>query len=212
MRCPSVSQNTSNQIKQLEAFIENELLDKLACRIETAAYHKEYELIFDLLVEVPFEFSADPILKLFQKHFVIRHSLFRLQQLWSQDMDRMSWCLELGPVNIILNKNKLAESTSPSLDISRAALYEYYMDWSNFVNADSDQVVNLMDSFWNRYHTRDNHSAALEVLHLAPGANWSEIKLAYREKVILCHPDKGGSEEAFRTVREAYEILKKLFS
>lgn len=45
------------------------------------------------------------------------------------------------------------------------------------------------------------------VLGLGRGASLDEIKRAYRERVRRCHPDHGGSEDAFRQLQEAYELL-----
>ncbi len=51
-----------------------------------------------------------------------------------------------------------------------------------------------------------------EVLGVLPLANLHEIKEAYRKKAMSCHPDKGGSVEAFQRVSNAYntalEIIK----
>ena len=44
-------------------------------------------------------------------------------------------------------------------------------------------------------------------LDLEAGADESEIRRAYRRKVKEVHPDRGGDEEAFRRVTEAYETL-----
>jgi len=46
-----------------------------------------------------------------------------------------------------------------------------------------------------------------DILGVKPGATEDEIKKAYRKKAIETHPDKGGSEEEFQKVSEAYEIL-----
>ena len=48
-----------------------------------------------------------------------------------------------------------------------------------------------------------------EVLGLRPGCSQQDIVDAYREHAVRSHPDKGGSIEAFRTVRHAYEMLTK---
>ncbi len=48
---------------------------------------------------------------------------------------------------------------------------------------------------------------AYRTLDLDPGAGTSEIKRAYREKVKSTHPDRGGDEEAFREVTNAYDRL-----
>ena len=44
-------------------------------------------------------------------------------------------------------------------------------------------------------------------LDLETGAEESEVRQAYRRKVKEVHPDRGGDEEAFRRVTEAYETL-----
>lgn len=47
-----------------------------------------------------------------------------------------------------------------------------------------------------------------EVLGIGKDASADEIKKAFRRKAVELHPDKGGSEEAFKEVNEAYEVLK----
>ncbi|QLD87369.1 DnaJ domain-containing protein [Natronomonas halophila] len=44
-------------------------------------------------------------------------------------------------------------------------------------------------------------------LGLDPGADEATVKRAYREKVKEVHPDRGGDEETFKKVTEAYETL-----
>lgn len=52
-----------------------------------------------------------------------------------------------------------------------------------------------------------------DILRVSPGASQEEIKEAFRERALECHPDRateGKKEEAqeeFRRVREAFEIL-----
>jgi len=46
-----------------------------------------------------------------------------------------------------------------------------------------------------------------DILGVKPGATEEEVKKAYRKKAIETHPDKGGKEEDFQKVNEAYEIL-----
>lgn len=48
---------------------------------------------------------------------------------------------------------------------------------------------------------------AYRTLDLDPDAEEGEIKRAYREKVKTAHPDRGGSEEAFKEVSNAYDRL-----
>lgn len=46
-----------------------------------------------------------------------------------------------------------------------------------------------------------------EVLGISKTASQDEIKKAYRKKSMETHPDKGGNENEFKEVAEAYEVL-----
>ena len=46
-----------------------------------------------------------------------------------------------------------------------------------------------------------------EILEVSTSASQDEIKKAFREKALKYHPDKGGDEEKFKQVNEAYSIL-----
>lgn len=44
-------------------------------------------------------------------------------------------------------------------------------------------------------------------LGISRQASMEEIKLAYRKMSLIHHPDKGGTEESFKNINEAYQIL-----
>jgi ferredoxin len=47
-----------------------------------------------------------------------------------------------------------------------------------------------------------------EVLGIEPGADEETVERAYRQRIKEAHPDHGGSQEAFRRVRRAYEAIQ----
>jgi len=46
-----------------------------------------------------------------------------------------------------------------------------------------------------------------DILGLEEGISSKEIKKKYRELALVHHPDKGGDEEEFKKITEAYEVL-----
>ncbi len=46
-----------------------------------------------------------------------------------------------------------------------------------------------------------------QVLGVDENATQDDIKKSYRKKAIEHHPDKGGNEETFKKISEAYDVL-----
>jgi len=51
-------------------------------------------------------------------------------------------------------------------------------------------------------------TAYYELLNIAPDAKAGELTSAYRKMCLRLHPDKGGSEEQFKAMKAAYDVLK----
>ena len=49
-----------------------------------------------------------------------------------------------------------------------------------------------------------------QVLGLKSDASMAEIKKAHRKLALQNHPDKGGSDDKFREIQEAFETLQKV--
>src|SRR5579863_3452039 len=47
-----------------------------------------------------------------------------------------------------------------------------------------------------------------EFLGVGKSSNADELKKAYRKAAVEHHPDRGGNEEKFKEINEAYEVLK----
>ncbi|PSP95320.1 molecular chaperone DnaJ [Halobacteriales archaeon QS_1_68_44] len=60
---------------------------------------------------------------------------------------------------------------------------------------------------WGQTASDLSPAEAYRRLDLENGADESEVRRAYRRKVKEVHPDRGGDEEAFKRVTEAYETL-----
>ena len=72
---------------------------------------------------------------------------------------------------------------------------------------ENEQVRREAAEFWGAY--RERPLAQCEsILGLNKGFTPAELKQAYKRASLRVHPDKGGSSEAFRTVKKAYEHLK----
>jgi hypothetical protein len=54
----------------------------------------------------------------------------------------------------------------------------------------------------------DAHGEALAVLGLAPGADATEIRIAFKQRALATHPDHGGDDAAFRAVMSAWSRLR----
>jgi len=55
----------------------------------------------------------------------------------------------------------------------------------------------------------DPVATAFDRLDLPPTATEAEVRAAYRDRVKETHPDRGGDEEAFRRVHEAYATARE---
>lgn len=66
----------------------------------------------------------------------------------------------------------------------------------------------LLDNFWQRFGTVDEQTQALRTLKLKADASQHEITRSYRQLAARHHPDRGGNQETFIHIRQAYELLR----
>ncbi|EFA82989.1 myb domain-containing protein [Heterostelium album PN500] len=90
----------------------------------------------------------------------------------------------------------------------------------NQADDDEDEEDNVSDEHFNalkeKYKNKSkdwlkdiDHYEIMGLGHLRWRATENDIKVAYKKMILICHPDKneGGSDEAFKTLQKAYDVL-----
>lgn len=144
-------------------------------------------------------------LVLFQQHFCLFHSLYKLRDDLHQtqqgtlliDVLNIQWLPAVGR-----GDNMMAMPDS---------LREYYLDVSNLAGTSRAQVEQLLSGFWQRMIADDDQASALQTLGLEQPVSWAEIKKRYRQCVSRCHPDRGGSHLETTKYNEAIAVLERCY-
>lgn len=179
--------------------------------------------------------NEDLNLLFFYKHFLIMNALYYLQEkLWISD----GVVLNISPLKIELTFSKSQCSPENPSEIERqvrvhdeyiesAELRKYYLDFSHMFNQTPDTVAALLSNFWKKFSSSQldadlgmvidgfddfrelpRYIESCEVLGVDSDDTLTQVRLAYRLKVIASHPDRGGKAEDFIAVRQAYEYIK----
>lgn len=147
-------------------------------------------------------------LSLFQTHFFLFHSLYRLRdQLWENKEARLdinALCIQLLP----LVDNKKADNNDTEISY-HDPLREYYLNLDNLENTDSEEVTRLLTKFWAGFISNDERRAALSELDLQDPVDWSTIKDQHRRLVMEHHPDRGGDEDRLQAINAAMDVLAR---
>lgn len=147
--------------------------------------------------------SDQPQLQLFRKNFLLMNGLYQLQlSLWQEE----GVYLLVSALNVRIQATGSSQEDNRQVETSDP-VRDYFLDWSNFHETDEQDVLQLLDSFWQRFHNPQYAQQARDVLGLDEHAGEEEIKRRYRVLAAQHHPDKGGNEETFIEIRQAYEQL-----
>lgn len=147
--------------------------------------------------------SDQPQLQLFRKNFLLMNGLYQLQlSLWQEE----GVYLLVSALNVRIQATGSSQEDNQQVETSDP-VRDYFLDWSNFHETDEQDVLQLLDSFWQRFHNPQYAQQARDVLGLDEHAGEEEIKRRYRALAAQHHPDKGGNEETFIEIRQAYEQL-----
>lgn len=188
--------------------------------LKTRQTISEYQLMRTLAEEGLTEFKPDldPLI-LFRAHFLLFHLLYRLQDRWF--FESRGW-LTIHTTDIHLQEMAfVSDSVEGSGQGSGQDLLQddpvksYYLDYSEFLNTQEEDVLSLLDDFWRKMAGSPIHSIgpkdrlqAQQRLGLEGQiVSIQSVKLQFRSLCQLHHPDKGGDPQVFRQICDAKEVL-----
>ncbi|MDP4527945.1 DNA-J related domain-containing protein [Alkalimonas delamerensis] len=153
---------------------------------------------------------ADANHALFQRHFVLQHLLYRIQQQWLDD--------ELAWLQIDLARVELLPYQGQQLSAEDQGRALWYLDWHNFYQMDAATLQQQLDAFWQHYASQSSaptpsfsHQQACSLLELDWPCDLTTIKRQYRSLALQHHPDRGGDADSFVQIRMAYQQLRAEF-
>ena len=169
----------------------------------------EFDILKTLKDQLPAfsQLADDSNLQLFRQHFLIMNALYQLQtSLWQEE----NLILDITATRITLfsaSQVTLSESTTLS-DSVDAKLAAYYLDWDEYEKTDEDEVSRLLNSFFKGISLTGDRESALKTLEIeASNPSKADIKVQYRKLAQQHHPDRGGDQDRFIDLRQAYEYL-----
>lgn len=139
-------------------------------------------------------------LLLFQKHFLLFHVLYSINQ--QRVADKLG-ALQISP--ILIKQLDYVEADTQIGEVD--ALSDYYLELDNLTSATGDNINELLDGFWIKYLRNDKRGGALEVLGLNDPVTDKVIVQRYRKLVSVHHPDKGGDKDKILAINVAYAVL-----
>ena len=168
----------------------------------------EYQLLKQLRDEEYALFprlELDDHLGLFQSHFLLFHSLYRLRDRLHREQRGL---LRISALLIELCDYEAGDAALCEVD----PLRDYYLDLANLDETGEDEVVALLADFWRRLQLGESEpervAAALAVLELEAAESFVQVKQQYRRLVMRHHPDRGGEGAKMHALNEALEILR----
>lgn len=175
---------------------------------------QEYDLLKLLQEQLPEEERIIRFdnLVLFQQHFLLFHALYRLDE---QLIRQQAGKLLIGVLNIQWLPENAVDSLAGGLKktiIKNDPLRDYYLDLNNLTDTSSEDVDNLLASFWVHFNDDSGKESALALFELQEPCDLVMIKKRYRELLSIHHPDKGGSVEVTQSLNDAMTILKRCYA
>ncbi|RMF13546.1 MAG: molecular chaperone DnaJ [Gammaproteobacteria bacterium] len=174
-----------------------------------AAPIREYDLIRTLSAPPWALFDPTALrlpLSLFQTHFLLFHSLYRLRNSWLADQ---AGILVIDPLGIRL----LPWLPGTQALVEQDKLATYYQNIDNLFQTSESDVEAMLDHFFRCLLNPHQRAEALETLGLPETcSNLEVVRNRYRELAMRHHPDRGGCVREFQSIQSAWQYLKKVLA
>lgn len=144
--------------------------------------------------------ATSSTLLLFQKHFLLFHVLYSINQ---QRVADKQGALQISP--LLIKQLDYVEADTQIGELE--PLSAYYLELENLASATEDNVSDLLNAFWVKYLKNEKRGNALKVLGLDDPVTDTKIVQRYRKLVSVHHPDKGGDKDIIQEINEAYAAL-----
>ena len=171
----------------------------------------EYELLNQLSEQTPFFAKSDTHstsqgLSLFQRHFLLFHCLYRLEQ---QYRAQQSGLLLISALEIRLapHQKKTEASHVDAALVTPDPVRDYYLDISQLQATSEDDLDEMLGKFWVALARHDSRDEALALLGLNDPVDDVVIRKRYREQVMQHHPDRGGNTDTIQQLNAAISQL-----
>ena len=156
-------------------------------------------------------------LDLFQKHFLLFHALYKLNDQLQAAQEGMLIIEALNIQFLPAEQGQQNRANDPKYNLhlelaNNDPLRGYYLDINNLHDTSSEDVTNLLDSFWLNIGDNSEKIAALTLLELQEPCDLVMIKKRYRQLLAKYHPDKGGCVETTKALNDAMSVLKRCYS
>jgi DnaJ-domain-containing protein 1 len=148
--------------------------------------------------------QPDDHLGLFQSHFLLFHTLYRLRDSLQAQQRAV---LRISALLIALGDYEAGEAAL----CERDPLRDYYLDLANLDTTGEAEVEALLAGFWRRLQQSEPQqvAAALAELELQESRDFAQVKQQYRRLVMAHHPDRGGAGEKMHALNEALAVLRR---
>jgi hypothetical protein len=200
-----------------------ELIDVLDVLLEENSEGFSEHQLLTLLQQQPHAFFAADALRnpllLFQSHFLLFHCLYLLRNRWQKGNHAQ---LDISVLTIKKSRLNISNTlTPPSVEpfteqkhslFNADPMAQYYLDWSHFSTTSSNDVDELLNSFWKKVWSpqqEEDIQQALIIMELEVAIPLPQLKQQYRRLAQRFHPDKGGDSDHFKKICQAFHQLRQ---